>query len=769
MITFPFGLLAQIPFGQTVRPTILDSGNAVFSGPFRLVSVDPTVAGSCQAPDWVQNNSTGQLSYCLPNGTPNGTTSGGNGTWVRFTAAGGVTAANVAAAIQSQSGCSTAGFVWLPQSNTCVAQSGGVLPSGTPNKVVATDPTGAATNVSALRLLVALDIPALNYQAPLGFTAENSANKNVANGYAPLDGTAKIPVANVPVLNQSTTGQAATATALAANGTNCTAGFYPLGVDQFGNSESCTAATSQLVTGTSATSYSIGGGAFTFTTQAGLGYLPGARLRVASRSNLGVQFVEGVVTVYTGTALTINVTYAPFGTGTFSDWNINLTGQNGVDGVSGTGTVTATTGALAAQAIMVGNTLVDSKTPNASTTVDASGNISTPGVITSGAGGTGSGIFSFPGGTQATSVALAPVNSSGFVGPATAPSGKHFLANPIVGATANQFLLYGVEASGISTGVWNTYTQTFTAVSNFWLTGFNAGTGVWTTAQPASTNLSDSPLLARLASPAFSGTVTVANLTVSGTCTGCGAASGGVNPQTTNYTLIASDSGKLVTMTGTSLTASLPATPPSTTWSVSIQNLSPTTNLIVSRGTLLINGGAGNFTLLPYQLIPFFTDGTNYFARPTYQAGTNTTLTTGPSGIQINATGGNTTQNYGIVQGTPTAEAAASTGFYSPYSNGFSTAEIVRQFIPGAGTLKNLTIKTNSSQSVGGSMVCSVRINGTNAAQSITIATSGAAGTFQDTTNTTATLDMDFVSIGCLNNGTAGSAQVTAVYIQHAH
>lgn len=40
----------------------------------------------------------------------------------------------------------------------------------------------------------------------------------------------------------SITGNAGTATALAANGTNCSAGNYPLGVDASGNAESCTAA-----------------------------------------------------------------------------------------------------------------------------------------------------------------------------------------------------------------------------------------------------------------------------------------------------------------------------------------------------------------------------------------------------------------------------------------------------------------------------------------------------------------------------------------------
>ena len=40
----------------------------------------------------------------------------------------------------------------------------------------------------------------------------------------------------------SVSGNAGTATALAANGTNCSAGNYPLGVDASGNSENCTAA-----------------------------------------------------------------------------------------------------------------------------------------------------------------------------------------------------------------------------------------------------------------------------------------------------------------------------------------------------------------------------------------------------------------------------------------------------------------------------------------------------------------------------------------------
>ncbi len=60
----------------------------------------------------------------------------------------------------------------------------------------------------------------------------------------------------------SLTGNADTATALAANGTNCSAGNYPLGVDAGGNSEDCTAAGTGSVTSI-ATNNGITGGTIT--------------------------------------------------------------------------------------------------------------------------------------------------------------------------------------------------------------------------------------------------------------------------------------------------------------------------------------------------------------------------------------------------------------------------------------------------------------------------------------------------------------------------
>jgi Collagen triple helix repeat (20 copies) len=57
---------------------------------------------------------------------------------------------------------------------------------------------------------------------------------------------------------------------------------------------------------TSTTSDTIGLGSHTFTTQAGLAYTIGARARVASRS-APTNWMEGIVTAYSGTSLTINV------------------------------------------------------------------------------------------------------------------------------------------------------------------------------------------------------------------------------------------------------------------------------------------------------------------------------------------------------------------------------------------------------------------------------------------------------------------------------
>lgn len=83
--------------------------------------------------------------------------------------------------------------------------------------------------------------------------------------------------------------------------------------------------------GTSTTSLAIGTGAKAFTTQAGLAYTNGARVRASSAANAS-NWMEGVAT-YAGTALTITVDKTG-GSGTRADWNFNVAGQPGAGDLS---------------------------------------------------------------------------------------------------------------------------------------------------------------------------------------------------------------------------------------------------------------------------------------------------------------------------------------------------------------------------------------------------------------------------------------------------
>ena len=94
-----------------------------------------------------------------------------------------------------------------------------------------------------------------------------------------------------------------------------------------------TGATGPGYAATSTTSLAIGAGSQTFATQAGLAYSIGARAR-ASSSGAPTAWMEGAVTAYSGTTLTINVDLTG-GSGTHADWNINLAGQQGQQGVTG--------------------------------------------------------------------------------------------------------------------------------------------------------------------------------------------------------------------------------------------------------------------------------------------------------------------------------------------------------------------------------------------------------------------------------------------------
>jgi hypothetical protein len=84
---------------------------------------------------------------------------------------------------------------------------------------------------------------------------------------------------------------------------------------------------------TSTSTVTIGTGAQTFTTQAGLAYAAGTRVRVASSATPS-SWMEGLITSYSGTTMAVNVDLVS-GSGSFSSWNINVAGTQGAGNPGG--------------------------------------------------------------------------------------------------------------------------------------------------------------------------------------------------------------------------------------------------------------------------------------------------------------------------------------------------------------------------------------------------------------------------------------------------
>lgn len=95
-----------------------------------------------------------------------------------------------------------------------------------------------------------------------------------------------------------------------------------------------TGATGAGYTATSVTSNTIASsGSKSFTTQSGLAYTVGARVRATDSANTA-NWMEGLVTAYSSTTLTFTADLSS-GSGTLSSWNINLSGERGATGATG--------------------------------------------------------------------------------------------------------------------------------------------------------------------------------------------------------------------------------------------------------------------------------------------------------------------------------------------------------------------------------------------------------------------------------------------------
>jgi len=92
---------------------------------------------------------------------------------------------------------------------------------------------------------------------------------------------------------------------------------------------------------------------------------------------------------------------------------------------------------------------------------------------------------------------------------------------------------------------------------------------------------------------------------------------GGVNEQTADYAALSTDNGRIISMHSTSspavsLTLTLPAVPPSTTWCIFVQDTG-VTNVDIDPGTLKLDGVVAALALTPGAGVYISTDGINYF------------------------------------------------------------------------------------------------------------------------------------------------------------
>ena len=100
--------------------------------------------------------------------------------------------------------------------------------------------------------------------------------------------------------------------------------------------DAANAANGALATkGTSTTSLAVSAGSKSITTQSGKQFTAGNFITI-SRTSAPTTLMHGVVTAYSGTALTVEVSTIS-GSGTYTDWTIALSGAQGAQGPSGNG------------------------------------------------------------------------------------------------------------------------------------------------------------------------------------------------------------------------------------------------------------------------------------------------------------------------------------------------------------------------------------------------------------------------------------------------
>jgi len=159
------------------------------------------------------------------------------------------------------------------------------------------------------------------------------------------------PTCATVALGTDTSGAAPTATALAANGTNCSAGSYPLGVDASGNSESCTVAAS------TAADYITGSAQSTLSAEQSLGALTTGLLLNTSSAG------TGTLSQYGGTSCTNQFPRSLNASGAATCATVTSGDTSGTFPATAHNLLSSTHGDTLAASVVAGDILVGNATP----------------------------------------------------------------------------------------------------------------------------------------------------------------------------------------------------------------------------------------------------------------------------------------------------------------------------------------------------------------------------------------------------------------------
>lgn len=151
-------------------------------------------------------------------------------------------------------------------------------------------------------------------------------------------------------------------------------------------------------------------------------------------------------------------------------------------------------------------------------------------------------------------------------------------------------------------------------------------------------------------------------------------------------------------------------------------------------------------------------------------------LTLGTAGQALIVNAGATAATWGVptqrmpLGGVQDLTIGASTTTYISYNQVSNAVEARRNYImPMAGTIREMYVVMSGTQDASGSLVITMRKNGSSQTLAVTVAAGSGTGTYSDTSNSFSVSAGDLVSIQVTNNATATSARIVSVVTVFEH